>query len=303
MRLSASSISVMLMALRVFYNVAVGKAAYDNTTGLGNPCISYLPIKFMHDVTKEQLAAEVVVKQARPTFMFQLKAVISMMDMALKYGRLPAQEAWNIRVHQCIFLGVFFVTGRSFDLTRCKGLNILVVKEHVNWVLNHTIGKTVRDMPRVASLICHSDPDLDPVSHFERLLEMATALGIKQLCDTLLFRIYDKTGNLSASSISTRAVNDAVRKYWQLAGIYDGHTIHGVRTGSAIELALRGAPVHEVAEHVGWSEETCRHYLRLIDVLRLCGTSSSFEKDFMGGVTAQSFDAFSRLLQARSSLP
>ena len=87
-----------------------------------------------------------------------------------------------------------------------------------------------------------------------------------------------------------------------MAGVYDGHTVHGIRTGAAIELALRGATVQEVAEYVGWAEDTCRHYLRLIDVLRLCGTSNTFERDFMSGVSAQSYEAFSKLLQVRSQI-
>ena len=129
---------------------------------------------------------------------------------------------------------------------------------------------------------------------------MAQALGITALTDTLLFRVFDKNGNLSSSPLSTRVINEALKHHWEQAGVYDGQTVHGIRTGAAIELALRGAPVQEVADHVGWSEETCRHYLRLIDVLRLCGTNSSFERDFMGGVSAESYNAFSKLLQARS---
>ena len=169
-------------------------------------------------------------------------------------------------------------------------------------MLNHVRGKTVREMPRVASIVRHSDPDLDPIAHFECLLEMAGALSIRHLTDTLLFRVFDKAGHLSSAPLTSRALTSQVRIDYTMAGVYGGQTVHGIRTGAAIELALRGASVQEVADYVGWSEETCRHYLRLIDVLRLCGTCNTFERDFMSGVSAQSYDAFSRLLQARAQL-
>lgn len=52
-----------------------------------------------------------------------------------------------------------------------------------------------------------------------------------------------------------------------LASVYGGQTIHGVRTGGAIEMALRGCSVERIADYVGWSPETAKHYLRLLDVL------------------------------------
>jgi hypothetical protein len=299
--LSASRITVMHMALRTFFNAAISTAPYDMQQRTGNPAVSYVCVKYVGECKRDQLAAEVVVKQARPTFMFQLKSVMIMMHMSLRFTQMTPEEAWNLRVHICFLLCTFFCTDRSFDLARCKGRNCIVVLEHKSWVLNHVRGKVIRDMPRVAAIIAHSDPDLDPIHQLELLFEMATSLSITDSTSSLLFREYLPNGRLSSSPITTSRMNVVIRQYYGLAGIWDGHTIHGLRTGAAVELALRGAPVDVVAAHVGWSEDTCKHYLRLIDVLQLCGTSNRFEADFMDGVSSRAYDAFSRLLVARSA--
>ena len=56
----------------------------------------------------------------------------------------------------------------------------------------------------------------------------------------------------------------------------EGETLHGFRSGCAITLALRGADLAEIMEHVGWSRRhTALYYMQLAKVLNPAGASSS----------------------------
>ena len=54
----------------------------------------------------------------------------------------------------------------------------------------------------------------------------------------------------------------------------DGETLHGFRSGCAITLALTGADLSEIVEHVGWARRhTALYYLQLAKVLKHDGLS------------------------------
>ena len=54
----------------------------------------------------------------------------------------------------------------------------------------------------------------------------------------------------------------------------DGETLHGFRSGCAITLALTGADLSEIMDHVGWTRRhTALYYLQLAKVLNPSGAS------------------------------
>ena len=64
---------------------------------------------------------------------------------------------------------------------------------------------------------------------------------------------------------------------------FESATLHGLRSGCAISLAISGAKLDTIMDHVGWkSSSTARHYIKLNQVLGLGGaadTMSSLEVD------------------------
>ena len=55
----------------------------------------------------------------------------------------------------------------------------------------------------------------------------------------------------------------------------EGETLHGFRSGCAITLALTGADLSEIMEHVGWARRhTALYYLQLAKVLNPSGASA-----------------------------
>ena len=53
-------------------------------------------------------------------------------------------------------------------------------------------------------------------------------------------------------------------------------TLHGLRSGCAISLAMSGVDLQTVMDHVGWkTSNTARHYLRMEQVLKSGGAGDS----------------------------
>ena len=55
----------------------------------------------------------------------------------------------------------------------------------------------------------------------------------------------------------------------------NGETLHGFRSGCAITLALTGADLAEIMDHVGWTRRhTALYYMQLAKVLNPAGASA-----------------------------
>ena len=65
-------------------------------------------------------------------------------------------------------------------------------------------------------------------------------------------------------------------------------TLHGFRAGYAITLALSGAELSEIMDHVGWTRRhTALHYLQLAKVLNPSGASARLSAADIPAVTAE----------------
>ena len=63
-----------------------------------------------------------------------------------------------------------------------------------------------------------------------------------------------------------------MKGYLQEMGSDNGETLHGFRAGCAITLALSGAELSEIMDHVGYTRRhMALHYLQLAKVLNPVG--------------------------------
>ena len=70
-------------------------------------------------------------------------------------------------------------------------------------------------------------------------------------------------------------MNARLKSYLKDAGIDEGETPHSFRSGCAITLALFGATLADVMDHVGWERShTASYYMQLGKVLRHDSTST-----------------------------
>ena len=79
-----------------------------------------------------------------------------------------------------------------------------------------------------------------------------------------------------------------MKGYLKELGSDDGETLHGFRAGCAITLALSGAELSEIIDHVGWTRRhTDLHYLQLAKVLNQSGASARLSAVAIPAVTAE----------------
>ena len=69
-------------------------------------------------------------------------------------------------------------------------------------------------------------------------------------------------GGIQDSTFTSAATK--ARSYPKKMGADDGDTLHAFRSGCAITLALTGADLSEIMDHVGWANRhTALYYMQL----------------------------------------
>ena len=83
----------------------------------------------------------------------------------------------------------------------------------------------------------------------------------------------------------------------------DGETLHGFRSGCAITLALSGADLSEIMDHVGWSRRhTAFYYMQLAKVLHPAGASAKLASN-IGAEQSQSWQDVNELKRFVCAFP
>ena len=81
-------------------------------------------------------------------------------------------------------------------------------------------------------------------------------------------------------------VEARLKFYLKEMNMDEGETLHGFRAGCAIMLALTGADLVEIIDHVGLSRHhTALYYLQLAKVLNPAGASACLSSSFAANVT------------------
>ena len=84
----------------------------------------------------------------------------------------------------------------------------------------------------------------------EQYVEVARELGV-DLTKGYLFRPTTSNNGVQDSPFSSSAADARLKVYLEQLKADDGETLHGFRSGCAITLALTGADLSEIMEHVG----------------------------------------------------
>ncbi|XP_019618607.1 PREDICTED: uncharacterized protein LOC109465665 [Branchiostoma belcheri] len=134
----------------------------------------------------------------------------------------------------------------------------------ISGMFNHTFGKTLRGGSANAfPILAGKDNATCPVRALQVYIRIARALGIS-FEKGYLFRTVSKDSKILNEPFTYDAAQYRFRAYLREIGEYNGDTLHGVRTASAITMALGGADAASLMTHVGWkSKSTAERYLRL----------------------------------------
>ena len=175
---------------------------------------------------------------------------------------------------QAYFKCVFFSGG---DLGRVKVPEILRFPNDDGFLFNHVWGKTLRDGDEnVFGIRRNPQLAICPIKGIEQYMAVARDLRI-DLTSGYLFRPTNPQGGVVDSSSTAEA---RLKSYLKAMGADDGETLHGFRSGCAITLALTGADLSEIMDHVGWARRhTALYYLQLAKVLNPSGASGRLYLD------------------------
>ena len=119
--------------------------------------------------------------------------------------------------------------------------------------------------------ICH-------IRGIERYLEVTHEIRVDLTRGYLFCPITPDLG-IKDASFTSSAAESRLKGYLKEMKADSGETLHGFRSGCAITLALTGADLAKIMDHVGW---TCRHtarhtalyYMQLAKVLNPTGASA-----------------------------
>ncbi|CAH3134462.1 unnamed protein product, partial [Porites lobata] len=150
-----------------------------------------------------------------------------------------------------------------------------LVKDYLRLVTAEQLqARTLRDGD-INVVGVHRNPQsvICPVKGVEQYVEVARELGV-DLTKGYLFRPTTSNNGVQDSPFSSSAADARLKVYLKQTKADDGETLHGFRSGCAITLALTGADLSEIMEHVGWARRhTALYYLQLAKVLKHDGPS------------------------------
>ena len=114
------------------------------------------------------------------------------------------------------------------------------------------------------------------------------------LSTVYLFRPTTPQGDVIGKPLSSSTAQQWLKLYLKEARLDEGKTLHSLRSGCAITLALSGAQLADVMSHVGWKKgQTALYCMKLAEVLRQ-GASSH--------LVSSAFEEASSLLSQYASL-
>ena len=176
---------------------------------------------------------------------------------------------------QAYFKCVFFSGDRPADLGRVKVQEILRFPNDDGLLFNHVWGKTLRDGDEnVFGIRRNPQVVICPIKGIEDYIAVTRRLKI-DLTTGYLFRPTNPEGGIVDSPFGSSTAEARLKVYLNEMGADDGETLHGFRAGCAITLALTGADIAEIMDHVGWTRRhTTPYYLQLAKVLNPSGASA-----------------------------
>ena len=102
-----------------------------------------------------------------------------------------------------------------------------------------------------------------------------------------LFRPLNPSGEILPAPVESAAAQVRLSVYVHHIPAFANRnvTLHGLRSGCAISLAIAGAKLDVIMDHVGWkSSSTARHYIKLNRVLGLGGAADTLSLLELGTV-------------------
>ena len=134
----------------------------------------------------------------------------------------------------------------------------------------------------------------------EMYFNICELLGIR-LSPGFLYRSVTKSNSVGPHCVESAAAQARLKIYTSSLSkklSRDRFTLHGFRSGAAVSLALEGASLHEIMDHVAWkSSRTALHYIKLKQVVNPAGAA-----DKLADLPLESGQSYKRLYNLKGFL-
>ena len=236
--------------------------------------------QYLAAVRVEQLESRVLPTQAGPFFISDLAAVAAHIGSCITKHDPSSSQLFVLTRDQAFFKTLFFAGDRAGDLGRVKTQELLYFPRKEGLLFNHVLTKTLRDGSSNLFPLKRYTKDLSlcPVTAIEVYISVSELLGIS-LRQGYLFRPTTPSGEVAIGPLDSSAAQSRLSTYVRELPLVFGSrriTLHGLRSGCAISLAMSGVDLQTVMDHVGWkTPSTARHYLRMERVLQTGGAGDS----------------------------
>ena len=278
LRLSAGSVQNLIKQVSDIY-VQLGRGnSWDGSVPSGNPALSPLLKSYVKLVKEEQAQAHVLPRQAKPMFLSKLSSIFSYIDRQLSRPDLSLREKFVLARDQAFFKVQFFAGDRASDVCNILSQDVKALPDDSGFVFRHTFGKTLRGNNNTNVFVIKTcqDEQVCAVRGLMKYFRLAKEWKV-DLSNGYLFRPVLENGVVLNQSLSFSAIYDRLLLYLTTLNIYDGETLHSLRSGYALTLAMSSAEVsaQNVMQHVGWRTANSAKYYCRSYLLRDASTTAS----------------------------
>ena len=281
----------------------------NGRTGEDNPAGHRSVMMLLRDLRSEQLSAGVTPAQAKPLFSQKLRVLSVEMLRVLGSGvhMEPGTRFGILRARAMLLLDAHSLK-RGSELGQTLVQSVLRMPDDSGMLFNYVWGKTLRTGSAhvFGVLRLHHDAEaMCPIVALDAYVKGAEELGVVlsgELARGYLFRPWrgpEAPGGDTPLSAAQLASN---LSFWlSRCGIHDGETVHGLRSGGALEAAIRGSTLSQVMDKAFWSSaKTANHYMKFWQVLSLSVAGASAPCSTPGratgaGLSASEYEALDSL--------
>ncbi len=263
-RLASGTVEVLIGHLRSIFERSGRGRSWCPSTPTGNPACAPEVTSHLKAIQKEQSAAHVTARQAKPLFADKLRAVVAYIEREIQCPCTSSLQKFILLRDQAFLKLQFFAGDRASDLGRLLTQELRQLQGNRGFMIRHTSGKSFsKDRTNLFAIHPCQDGTLCPVEGLHKYFRGAAALGIP-LGPGCLFRL-TKNGQVLEEPITYDAIYERLKHYLNTLGIDEGESPHSLRGGCAVTLraASSGTGADSLMQHIGWATTTMpRRYSR-----------------------------------------
>ena len=235
--------------------------------GRDNPAAARTVKTYLKDVTNEQLMVGLVPEQAVPVFSGKLRVVSLSILRALQDAKGILRFSLLRTRAMLLVAMVSLQRGKQLGETRTE--SIMRFPDDQSLLFNYVFGKTLRNGTKhVFGILRSEDAVMCPVTAVDEYVRGAAKLGVKLGGHGRYLFPPCRNGKVCAGPLKSAQLNEDLKYWLTRCQIFEGETVHGMRSGGSIEKSLSGESLHGVMKLAYWkSPRMAKHYMKEWQVL------------------------------------